>query len=687
MVPTRHDDVAAENASPIGAGVEEGAGAQLHAADAGPMEDHEAAPLAHETGNVAKSLGFDGPATGQAAMAWNPPAEGMLDSIVHSVADSLDHIGLESTFEALTHSSHTDADGHEHNDGDVAHPDEGATASAAGPAPEDEPPPPRGGAPCETDVACGPRGVCTARDSGEYVCTCAALYTGADCSLPRTATRSATQESGPYLRALGYAGSITMTRPDTARLSQVRVMLHGKEDDKDGGNRTLGPVTKALLNVLPNVDAMEGKSKVAASCAVVGSSGSVLHFRNGKEIDAHDYIFRFNSAPTKRFESFVGSRTTHRITNTQNWAFRESDAEQILVHMRSQASLKALQRTVSVDRSVKMAAFSPSFVEYVGLAVNGFMATSGLYGILVASQVCEHLDLYGFQVSTAHGVCAYHYYDSCEQPANAQRDDIEWFVVRELVAMGAARFVEPCVEECHAGEEVCQQCKDQANFPKAVIKRRSKCPPCSTAYGGCRPGQGGRPIQHWAFTRRGTPPTQWRSLPIWQRPGGYTLQEHMANASALNDPAIASLVGGRAARRALHPPRVVGRPGTPIDVSTLNHAGAELVSGNVATIARHTKRGSAAPVPPSDLEEEPAETVHDTDAGMDREAGGEAQRRARRHRAEATHRPLHEEPVPGTTAYERRNTDSESSLARLYKSEEHRKGHGRLHREHKHHGR
>lgn len=56
-------------------------------------------------------------------------------------------------------------------------------------------------------------------------------------------------------------------------------------------------------------------------------------------------VLRFNSAPTKGFERLVGSKTTHRITNTQNWCFRESDKEHILVHMRSTASLTAVIRT------------------------------------------------------------------------------------------------------------------------------------------------------------------------------------------------------------------------------------------------------------------------------------------------------------------------------------------------------
>ena len=584
----------------------------------GPMDHHEGTAMAEHA--AVEELNHDSIFDDEEEPA-EPP------SILGQTLDTLGEFeqSVEHTFEQLAHAAvgehddnDSDSDSEEDNDGDDAKPssEENDVASSDQSQNYEETAPSaseRGGASCDgTDLSCGPRGSC---DVNSKICFCAALYTGSDCSVPRTAPAvvdtTTDTTKGPYLQPLGYAESITMTRPAFAKLKEVRVTLHGKEDDKDGGNRTLGKVTKDLLAVLPNADAMLDRitspdaSRVVHSCAVVGSSGSVLHFANGKDIDKHDLVFRFNSAPTKRFEKFVGARTTHRITNTQNWAYRESDDEQILVHMRSQASLRALQRTVSIDRAIKMAAFSTSFVEWVGLAINGFMATSGLYGILVAAQVCEHIDLYGFQVSTAHGVCAYHYYDSCDQPANAQRDDIEWFVVRELVAMGAARFMEPCIEECHEGEGSCEACKAAANFPKAVIRRRARCPPCSTAYGGCRPGQGGRPIQHWAFTRRGTPPPQpqWRSLPIWQRPGGYTLQRIlMSNASALSDPALANFLGGRMARRLRPRPVHHSTTDMPSDVaaaisSVSADGGAGIVggeSGPSQVASRRAKRAAAA---------------------------------------------------------------------------------------------
>lgn len=53
------------------------------------------------------------------------------------------------------------------------------------------------------------------------------------------------------------------------------------------------------------------------SCAVVSSAGSLKGSNLGSVIDSHDFIIRFNNAPTVNFEKDVGSKTHLRIINSQ----------------------------------------------------------------------------------------------------------------------------------------------------------------------------------------------------------------------------------------------------------------------------------------------------------------------------------------------------------------------------------
>ena len=49
--------------------------------------------------------------------------------------------------------------------------------------------------------------------------------------------------------------------------------------------------------------------------AIVGGSSSLSRNNLGEEIDAHNYVVRFNRAPTKGFEGIAGSKCSLRVAN------------------------------------------------------------------------------------------------------------------------------------------------------------------------------------------------------------------------------------------------------------------------------------------------------------------------------------------------------------------------------------
>eukprot|EP00959_Pyramimonas_sp_CCMP1952_P263929 5519285-Pyramimonas_sp.AAC.1 len=322
---------------------------------------------------------------------------------------------------------------------------------------------------CWSDEDCGGHGGCR-----EGKCVCVVFYTGDHCErpidLPPSMQRSPFQNFKP-----SFDGSMILNQKKVRTRKAITVHLPGKEKDPDHGFRTLadGKVLADLLPLLPEEDIMT--SNFYETCAIVGSSGILLNYEDGAEIDEHDMVFRFNSAPTKGYEKHVGKKTTFRITNTQNWGFHESEKENLVIHFRAASSVKGLFWNGHQKTPWRLYAFDPDVVEYIAFGLD-FMATSGLYGILLAMHRCARVDLYGFQVSTEHGTL-YHYYDVCDIPANMDRDSSEYIAVKALAEAGLVHFAEPCIIECHVSATECAQCKKATHFKHVVLPSDSKCDP------------------------------------------------------------------------------------------------------------------------------------------------------------------------------------------------------------------
>ena len=60
-------------------------------------------------------------------------------------------------------------------------------------------------------------------------------------------------------------------------------------------------------------------------CAVVSSSGQLLHSKSGAEIDNATCVIRMNNAPTISYEKDVGARTDIRIVCFRSIDFMNKD--------------------------------------------------------------------------------------------------------------------------------------------------------------------------------------------------------------------------------------------------------------------------------------------------------------------------------------------------------------------------
>ena len=77
--------------------------------------------------------------------------------------------------------------------------------------------------------------------------------------------------------------------------------------------------------------------------AVIFSSQQLLRREYGEEIDSFSNVMRFNGAPTRGFEKYVGSKTTHRILGDRT-RYREKDEKCFTVESNGSYFIKHLIR-------------------------------------------------------------------------------------------------------------------------------------------------------------------------------------------------------------------------------------------------------------------------------------------------------------------------------------------------------
>lgn len=198
------------------------------------------------------------------------------------------------------------------------------------------------------------------------------------------------------------------------------------------------------------------------TCAFVGNSGTLKLSNFGSEIDGHEMVYRFNQAPTVGYESHVGSQTTFESLNAKHahnllrqdtkWNWRDPVPVYLLFE-----PLKLKETLTDIHDKfphVQILVLSPAFFRkaheiYYALQAelerhefgcfSGEKPMSGFYSLLIASTMCDAVDMYGFEPWEdwmAQGELHYHYFDSEEPRPGAHSFDATFFMYKMVEMSG-----------------------------------------------------------------------------------------------------------------------------------------------------------------------------------------------------------------------------------------------------------
>ena len=164
--------------------------------------------------------------------------------------------------------------------------------------------------------------------------------------------------------------------------------------------RNLFALRHSLHDVLSWRAAIRSKHprRRASSCAVVGSSGSLLDARAGASIDENEWVIRANGAPTSAaLSAHVGRRTTFYVN-----AYLPSRGRMPEAHARATPNIFFCQNMwvaecwtrTKIDGAERL---SPWLVDYAARLLRTAKApTTGFMAIVLALHCCNLTRLYGF---------------------------------------------------------------------------------------------------------------------------------------------------------------------------------------------------------------------------------------------------------------------------------------------------
>ena len=166
-----------------------------------------------------------------------------------------------------------------------------------------------------------------------------------------------------------------------------------------------------------------------STCAVVGSSNTLLKSDMGAEIDSHSAIIRFNDAKTYGYQKDVGSRTSLRIQNVMYCGFHENKNE-LCVHYTGWPGNTCSRRNAQKFKGIVLT-MSWRLLDYVQnfwpkkIFPGAKDTSAGFLGILIALHHCGKVDIYGFNQKSGH------YYPKNTKSKTPFANKHSWILERE----------------------------------------------------------------------------------------------------------------------------------------------------------------------------------------------------------------------------------------------------------------
>lgn len=236
-------------------------------------------------------------------------------------------------------------------------------------------------------------------------------------------------------------------------------MLRHWLEYEDGNETLIYHFPRSLFELLP----LEEPKWKFDTCAIVGNSGITLLKEYGQEIDAHDAVIRINMAPTHGFEPYVGKKTTFDVVNAHNvreilqgvrkWRpATEGDTRLVLFETAShfaryhlcQPLLKKysqenalLLNPIFSNRAHKLWVQLKALLERKHDSTYNRKPMSGFFAVLFALQMCDHVNLYGFDAYTSRKRSyRYHYFDNVQGFTDVHSFDLAIEVYKLIAKRG-----------------------------------------------------------------------------------------------------------------------------------------------------------------------------------------------------------------------------------------------------------